>query len=101
MGKFIFPIDFVVIDIEEDKQVPLLLGRPFLATRAVLIDIKKGELTLKVGDKAVYFNLNQNLKHSEFDNFDCKIVETKVPIGSELRNDCKIQNSINENEMNF
>ena len=30
--KFIFPVDFVVIDIKEDKQVPLLLGRPFLAT---------------------------------------------------------------------
>ena len=33
VGKFIFHMDFVVIDIEEDKQVPLLLGRPFLATR--------------------------------------------------------------------
>ena len=41
VGKFIFPMDFVVIDIEEDKQVPLLLGRPFLATGAALIDVKK------------------------------------------------------------
>ena len=41
VGKFIFPVDFIVIDIEEDKQVPLLLGRPFLATRAALIDVKK------------------------------------------------------------
>ena len=31
VGKFVFPADFVVIDIKEDKQVPLLLGRPFLA----------------------------------------------------------------------
>ena len=30
--KFIFLVDFIVIDIEEDKQIPLLLGRPFLAT---------------------------------------------------------------------
>ena len=29
VGKFVFPMDFVVINIEEDKQVPLLLGRPF------------------------------------------------------------------------
>ena len=58
VGKFIFPVDFVVIDIEEDKQVPLLLGRPFVATRAALIDIKKGELTLRVGDEAVHFNMN-------------------------------------------
>ena len=41
VGKFIFPMDFVVIDIEEDKQVLLLLGRPFLATGATLIDVKK------------------------------------------------------------
>ena len=41
VGKFIFLVDFVVIDIEEDKQVPLLLGRPFLPTGAALIDVKK------------------------------------------------------------
>ena len=52
VGKFIFPMDFVVIDIEEDKQVPLLLGRPFLATGASLIDVNKGESTLRVRDEA-------------------------------------------------
>ena len=41
MGKFIFAVDFMVIDIEEDKQVPLLLGRPFLTIGATLIDVKK------------------------------------------------------------
>ena len=62
VGKFIFPVDFVVIDIEEDKQVPLLLGKPFLATRVALINVKKGELTLTVGDEKIHFNLNQCLK---------------------------------------
>ena len=64
VGKFIFPVDFVVIDIEEDKQVLLLLGRPFLATGATLIDVKKEELTLRVGDQAVHFNLNWSLKQN-------------------------------------
>ena len=41
VGKFIFPMDFVVMDTEEDTQVPLLLGRPFLAIGATLIDVKK------------------------------------------------------------
>ena len=41
VGKFIFPMDFVVIDMEEDKQIPLLLGRSFLATGVALIDVKK------------------------------------------------------------
>ena len=56
--KFIFLVDFVVIDIEEDKQVPLLLRRPFLAIGAALIDVKKGEPTLRVRDEAMHFNLN-------------------------------------------
>ena len=51
--KFIFLVDFVVIKMEEDTQVPLLLGRPFLASGAALIDVQKGELTLRVGDEAV------------------------------------------------
>ena len=48
VGKFIFPMDFVVIYIEEDKKIPHFLGRPFLATSATLIAVKKGELTLRV-----------------------------------------------------
>ena len=101
VGKFIFLVDFVVIDIREDKQVPLLLRRPFLSKRVALIDVKKGELTLRVGDEAVHINLNHNVEQPEFDNMDCKIVETKVPICFEMINDCKIQSSMNENEMNF
>ena len=101
VGKFIFPVDFVVMDMEEDTQVPLLLGRPFLATGATLIDFKKGELTLRVVDEAVRFNLNQSLKQSDCDNAESNIVEQFVPISPKLINDCKNQNSMNENEMNF
>ena len=39
VGKFIFPVDFVIMQMEEDTQVLLLLGRPFLATGATLIDV--------------------------------------------------------------
>ena len=62
VGKFVFLMDFVIINIKEDKQVPLMLGRPFLATGATLIDVKKGELTLRVVVEAVHFNLNLSLK---------------------------------------
>ena len=101
VGKFIFPTDFVVIDIEEDEQVSLLLGRPFLATEVALINVKKRELTLMVGNEAVHFNLNHSLKQSELINAECEIVETKIPISSELINDFNFQSSMNENEMNF
>ena len=94
---FIFQVDFVVINIEEDKQVPLLLGRSFLATGAALINVKKGELTLMVGNKAVHFNLTHNLKQSELINDEYEIVETKFSISSKLINDCNFLSSMNEN----
>ena len=46
VDKFIFPIDFVVLEMEENKDAPIILGRPFLATNKALIDVKHGELTL-------------------------------------------------------
>ena len=48
IGKFIFPMDFMVSDMEEDEKVPLILRRPFLATIRALIDVESGELTLRV-----------------------------------------------------
>ena len=62
VGKFVFLVDFVIMNMEEDKQVPLLLGRHFLAAGAALIDVKNGEHTLRGGEEAVHFNLNTSLK---------------------------------------
>ena len=101
VGKFIFPVDFVVMKMEEDTQVPLLLGRPFLATRAALIDVQKGELTLRVGNDVVHFNLNKILTHSDVDEGNCMAVDNISPINFELNSDCNIHHSINEKKMNF
>ena len=101
VGKFIFPMDFVVMDMEEDIQVPLLLGRHFLATGSALIDVKKGELTLKVGEEVVHFNLNKSLKQFECESTECKTLETIVSISPKLIFGCNFHNSVNENEMNF
>ena len=84
VGKFIFSMDFVVMDMEEDTQVPLLLGRPFLTTGDALIDVKKGELTLRIGEEAVHFKLKTSLKQSGFESPYCKTIETIVPINPEL-----------------
>ncbi|XP_062093559.1 uncharacterized protein LOC133799572 [Humulus lupulus] len=46
VDKFIFPADFIILDYEEDRDVPIILGRPFLATKRTLIDVEKGELTI-------------------------------------------------------
>ena len=101
VGKFVFPVDFVVMKMEEDTQVPLLLGRPFLATGAVLIDVQKGELTLRVGDEAVQFNINRSLEHPNVKSDSCMAVRNTSLLNDELNSDCIIQHSINEIEMNF
>nr|GEV43897.1 reverse transcriptase domain-containing protein [Tanacetum cinerariifolium] len=64
VGTFHFPADFVVVDFEADPRVPLILRRSFLKTGRALIDVFKGELTLRVGKEAITFNLNQTSRYS-------------------------------------
>ncbi|GKG06465.1 reverse transcriptase domain-containing protein, partial [Tanacetum coccineum] len=64
VGKFHFPIDFVVVDFEADPRVPLILGRSFLRTGRALIDVYGEEITLRVDSKAFAFNLDQTTRYS-------------------------------------
>nr|GEV67598.1 reverse transcriptase domain-containing protein [Tanacetum cinerariifolium] len=64
VGKFHFPTDFVVVDFEADPRVPLNLGRSFLRTGRALIDFYGEEITLRVNDESVTFNLNQTMRYS-------------------------------------
>ena len=88
VGKFVLPMDFVVINIKKEIQVLLQLGRPFLAIGVALIDVKKGELALRVRHEIVHFNLNDSMKQQELISADCEFVETEISISSELTNDC-------------
>nr|GEV77521.1 reverse transcriptase domain-containing protein [Tanacetum cinerariifolium] len=53
-----------VVDFETDPRVPLILGRSFLRTGRALIDVYGEEITLRVNDKGVTFNLNQTMRYS-------------------------------------
>nr|GFC18743.1 hypothetical protein [Tanacetum cinerariifolium] len=64
VGSFQFPADFVVVDFDAAPRVPLILGRSFLKTERALIDVFKGELTLRVGKEAITFNLDQTSRYS-------------------------------------
>nr|GEY84527.1 DNA-directed DNA polymerase [Tanacetum cinerariifolium] len=64
VGKFHFPTDFMVIYFEADPRVPLILGRSFLRTGHALIDVYGEEITLRVNDESVTFNLNQTMRYS-------------------------------------
>nr|GEV90289.1 reverse transcriptase domain-containing protein [Tanacetum cinerariifolium] len=64
VGTVHFSADFVVVDFDADPRVPLILGRSFLKIVRALIDVFKGELTLRVGKEAITFNLYQTLRYS-------------------------------------
>ncbi|XP_076957407.1 uncharacterized protein LOC143632875 [Bidens hawaiensis] len=49
VDKFVFPVDFVVLDMEAEDKVPIILGHPFLRTVKALIDVYNGKITLRVG----------------------------------------------------
>nr|GEW77100.1 reverse transcriptase domain-containing protein [Tanacetum cinerariifolium] len=53
VGKFYFPADFVVLDFIADTRVPLILRRPFLSTAHALIDVYKGEITLRYDEQSL------------------------------------------------
>ncbi|KAH9801672.1 hypothetical protein KPL71_001111 [Citrus sinensis] len=65
VDKFIFPVDFIVLDFEADKKVPIILGIPFLVTGKTLIDVQKGELTMRVNDQQVTFNVLEAMKNPD------------------------------------
>nr|GEY36135.1 reverse transcriptase domain-containing protein [Tanacetum cinerariifolium] len=64
VGVFHLPADFVVVDFEADPRVPLILGRCFLKTGRALIVVHKGELTLRIRNKVITYNLDQNVRYS-------------------------------------
>ncbi|GJV53158.1 homeodomain-like protein [Tanacetum coccineum] len=55
IGKFTFPVDFIILDMPEDIKVPLILGRPFLSTARAKIDVYKRKITLRVGEERIIF----------------------------------------------
>ncbi|GJR96190.1 putative ribonuclease H-like domain-containing protein [Tanacetum coccineum] len=55
IGKFVFPVDFIILDMPEDIKVPLILERPFLSTARAKIDVYKRKITLRVGEERIVF----------------------------------------------
>ncbi|GKC78578.1 putative reverse transcriptase domain-containing protein [Tanacetum coccineum] len=55
IGKFVFLVDFIILDMLEDIKVPLILRRPFLSTARAKIDVYKRNITLRVGEERIIF----------------------------------------------
>ena len=72
-GKFFIPCDFIIIDMEEYFHIPIILGRPFLATAGAMIDVKNGRLSLQVGNERVEFHLLQVMVNPTLDGTCCRV----------------------------
>ncbi|XP_019414923.1 PREDICTED: uncharacterized protein LOC109326625 [Lupinus angustifolius] len=66
----VFLVYFVIMDIEEDKEVPLILGRPFIKTSRVIIDVDDGKLKVIFEDQEINFNVFEAMQHPR-DNQHC------------------------------
>ncbi|KAL5570855.1 hypothetical protein UlMin_020452 [Ulmus minor] len=87
VDKFIFPVDFIVLDYEADLEVPIILGRPFLGTGRTLIDVQKGELTMRVQDEQVTFNVFQSMKFPS-DIEECSVISLADSLVAEQLERC-------------
>ncbi|XP_015932370.1 uncharacterized protein LOC107458663 [Arachis duranensis] len=63
VGNFIFPADFVVLDMDEEGSNSVILGRPFLATARTIIDVEKGEMTFRVHDEQMTINVFKAMQY--------------------------------------
>ncbi|BBN67230.1 hypothetical protein Prudu_17S000100 [Prunus dulcis] len=82
--ELILPADFLVLEMEEapihDNQLPLILGRPFMATAGAIIDVKKGTLTMNVFDETIAFKVFEASKFpsDEHEVFHLDAIDTMV-----------------------
>ncbi|XP_042448974.1 uncharacterized protein LOC122033888 [Zingiber officinale] len=60
VGGCIVPTDLIILDMEEDPKIPIILGRPFLATAGAIIDVKNHRLSLKIGKEKIEFDLSDS-----------------------------------------
>ncbi|XP_061349988.1 uncharacterized protein LOC133295205 [Gastrolobium bilobum] len=65
--RFIFPADFIIVDFEADKDVPIILDRPFLVKKDAIIDFKIGELTMGVNEENMAFNVLKTINFIDED----------------------------------
>ncbi|XP_060216482.1 uncharacterized protein LOC132643965 [Lycium barbarum] len=95
VDKFVFPVDFIVLEMEENSEVPLILGRPFLATGRTIIDVHQGQLILLVVDERVIFGMQKIMKFPEDESSSsCFTIDLLNELADEYKDDQLITDSL-------
>ncbi|CAM8999578.1 unnamed protein product [Rhodiola kirilowii] len=90
-----FPADFIVLDISEDVDIPIILGRPFLYTAKAVIDMDRCSLALRVGSERIVFNFPDMSKSPSLFT-DCDILDSAAiddPISLTYIEPCRVLQS--------
>ncbi|KAJ9542541.1 hypothetical protein OSB04_029047 [Centaurea solstitialis] len=82
VDKFVFPADFVILDIKDEVKVPLILGRPFLNTASAVIHVAERELSLGVGKDRITLSIDKTLDCESEESLSIEL-EQKEVIGGE------------------
>ncbi|XP_052481191.1 uncharacterized protein LOC105762095 [Gossypium raimondii] len=85
VDKFIFLTDFIILDCEGNEEVPIILGRQFLATGQTLIDVYKGELTMRLNDEQVTSSVFESIQYNNKE--ECHTVDVLDDLIEEEFND--------------
>ena len=85
VGRFTIVVDFAIMDIKEDHVFPLILGKPFMNTANVIINVAEGKCTLQVDDEELTFDVREAMKHPK-DKGSCfkvdiidEVIEEQTP----------------------
>ncbi|GKA79806.1 MAK10-like protein [Tanacetum coccineum] len=57
VAGYVYPVDFMILDIKEDKKRPFILGTPFLTTAKAVIKFDKGMIALRSGKSKISFHM--------------------------------------------
>ena len=79
VDKFVFCVDFVILDMVEDKHVPLILGRPFLNTANAIAHVSKKQLDLGIANDRVTFSIDKAMRHTATSDDTCYFLDISDP----------------------
>lgn len=89
VDKFVYPVDFVILDMPKDSRTPIILGRPFLPTAHAMIDVFNRKITLEVGDERILFDMDQSIKNSSSIDDSCYRIDILDTTIAELAQESK------------
>ncbi|XP_070035003.1 uncharacterized protein [Nicotiana tomentosiformis] len=95
VDKLIFPMDFIVLEMKECSDEPIILGRPFLATSTAIIDVHQVQLILRVDEERVIFDMQKILRFSGDEaSSSCFSIDVISYLTDEFKDDQLISESI-------